>query len=326
MAQDFQGLVTETTVTDSEVRFSIKSGYERVTLVVAGPGEFILERSFAMGEEPTFSISSVSHALADGSYTFELRGAMSLPDVVSSQLTEARNSGDRMLIAAILSDAGLDPSASVTMGRIGIFDGQFVVPDTEPLPTRAEPRTGNGGSGTSPIDGFRDAVANGSASLSGVVQDGLWLDAMISSTNADGSVANYRGYVLPPQVAQGSDKQYLRAYFRLVDSGEAGPWVRGYFESDEGSFRFVDQSTFDASGLRSAISAPIDYTMRSPEAVSSEPLPPSELRDQKIQDDLVVVGSICAGFDCVSGESFGFDTIRLKENNLRARTTTSQAM
>ena len=28
-------------------------------------------------------------------------------------------------------------------------------------------------------------------------------------------------------------------------------------------------------------------------------------------------GSICAGFDCVNNESFGFDTIILKENNLR---------
>ncbi len=33
--------------------------------------------------------------------------------------------------------------------------------------------------------------------------------------------------------------------------------------------------------------------------------------------DVVVQGSLCAGFDCVNGESFGFDTIRLKENNLR---------
>lgn len=33
--------------------------------------------------------------------------------------------------------------------------------------------------------------------------------------------------------------------------------------------------------------------------------------------DLIVDGSLCVGFDCVNGESFGFDTIRLKENNLR---------
>ena len=38
---------------------------------------------------------------------------------------------------------------------------------------------------------------------------------------------------------------------------------------------------------------------------------------QVIPDDLVVQGSICAGFDCVSTESFGTDTIRVKENNVR---------
>ncbi|MFT5311847.1 MAG: hypothetical protein ACI8Z9_000323 [Paraglaciecola sp.] len=41
--------------------------------------------------------------------------------------------------------------------------------------------------------------------------------------------------------------------------------------------------------------------------------------DQNILDDLVVVGSGCFGFDCVNGEVFGFDTIRLKENNLRIK-------
>ncbi|MEM6455357.1 MAG: tail fiber domain-containing protein [Acidobacteriota bacterium] len=39
--------------------------------------------------------------------------------------------------------------------------------------------------------------------------------------------------------------------------------------------------------------------------------------DQVIADDLIVDGSACVGFDCVNGESFGFDTLRLKENNLR---------
>jgi len=41
--------------------------------------------------------------------------------------------------------------------------------------------------------------------------------------------------------------------------------------------------------------------------------------DQQILDDLIVTGSICTGFDCVNGESFGFDTLRLKENNLRIK-------
>jgi hypothetical protein len=41
--------------------------------------------------------------------------------------------------------------------------------------------------------------------------------------------------------------------------------------------------------------------------------------DQLFLDDVIVDGSLCVGIDCVNGESFGFDTIRLKENNLRIK-------
>jgi hypothetical protein len=41
--------------------------------------------------------------------------------------------------------------------------------------------------------------------------------------------------------------------------------------------------------------------------------------DYVINDDLIVIGSACVGFDCVNGENFGFDTLRLKENNLRIK-------
>lgn len=34
-------------------------------------------------------------------------------------------------------------------------------------------------------------------------------------------------------------------------------------------------------------------------------------------DDVIITGSECVGFDCVDGESFGYDAIKLKENNLR---------
>ena len=39
--------------------------------------------------------------------------------------------------------------------------------------------------------------------------------------------------------------------------------------------------------------------------------------DFVIADDLIVQGSACVGLDCVDGEAFGFDTIRVKENNVR---------
>ena len=49
------------------------------------------------------------------------------------------------------------------------------------------------------------------------------------------------------------------------------------------------------------------------------PLGVPVLPDQVIPDDLIVQGSLCVGFDCVNNESFGFDTIRLKENNTRIK-------
>jgi hypothetical protein len=54
-------------------------------------------------------------------------------------------------------------------------------------------------------------------------------------------------------------------------------------------------------------------TTSTPEAGLSAPM------DQVIIDDLIVDGSACIGQDCVNGESFGFDTLRLKENNLRIK-------
>jgi hypothetical protein len=44
---------------------------------------------------------------------------------------------------------------------------------------------------------------------------------------------------------------------------------------------------------------------------------PSFMPDDVIPDDLIVQGSACVGLDCVNNETFGFDTIRLKENNTR---------
>lgn len=43
----------------------------------------------------------------------------------------------------------------------------------------------------------------------------------------------------------------------------------------------------------------------------------SFIPDQVIPDDLIVQGSACVGLDCVNGEVFDFDTIRMKENNTR---------
>jgi hypothetical protein len=54
-------------------------------------------------------------------------------------------------------------------------------------------------------------------------------------------------------------------------------------------------------------------------AAASLPAAAPAFADQVIADDLIVQGSECVGFDCVNNESFGFDTLRMKENNLRIK-------
>jgi len=51
------------------------------------------------------------------------------------------------------------------------------------------------------------------------------------------------------------------------------------------------------------------------DATSGELTPMSAA--QVISGDLTVYNSICVGFDCLANETYGFDTFRLKENNLR---------
>ncbi|NIM12628.1 MAG: hypothetical protein GTO45_10985, partial [Candidatus Aminicenantes bacterium] len=43
----------------------------------------------------------------------------------------------------------------------------------------------------------------------------------------------------------------------------------------------------------------------------------SRTQDVLHYDDVIITGSLCVGFDCANGESFGYDTVKLKENNLR---------
>jgi hypothetical protein len=87
----------------------------------------------------------------------------------------------------------------------------------------------------------------------------------------------------------------------------------GFFSIEKG--KIVDDGVPEkdfaqGEGEKPALNAP---------AIPGDGAPLVGLKDFVINDDLIVDGSACIGFDCVNGESFGFDTIRLKENNLRIK-------
>ncbi len=81
----------------------------------------------------------------------------------------------------------------------------------------------------------------------------------------------------------------------------------------------VQSGSFQVSG--GFITPPVEREERGgkPARGQAKGLTPNIAEDQVIPDDLIVQGSTCVGFDCVNNESFGFDTIRLKENNTRIK-------
>jgi hypothetical protein len=60
-----------------------------------------------------------------------------------------------------------------------------------------------------------------------------------------------------------------------------------------------------------------DHALKTVKGSVSDADEPKVTKDVVHNDDVIVGMSLCVGFDCVNGENFGFDTVRLKENNLR---------
>jgi len=98
---------------------------------------------------------------------------------------------------------------------------------------------------------------------------------------------------------------------RELAQSQAGPSAN--LAGISGAFTIQNGSILDPNAVEEETSAAAQPEQNaSPSGIDAP-------ADQVILDDLIVAGSICAGFDCVNGESFGFDTIRIKENNLRIR-------
>lgn len=76
-----------------------------------------------------------------------------------------------------------------------------------------------------------------------------------------------------------------------------------------------ERATAQPPATAPAVNAPATYSRTNFKVVRHHPR--FMVFDQVIPDDLIVQGSACVGLDCVNNESFGFDSIRLKENNNR---------
>src|SRR5215208_5756805 len=102
---------------------------------------------------------------------------------------------------------------------------------------------------------------------------------------------------------------------------------------ESGGFAIVNGSVIVAGSMDEGTSKAVAKVMAQPRGFRPSTFRPSSVTamsdfqrhhpvlnpffDFVIADDLIVQSSACVGLDCVDGESFGFDTIRLKENNTR---------
>ncbi len=98
--------------------------------------------------------------------------------------------------------------------------------------------------------------------------------------------------------------------------------------TQSGSFAIVNGSIVVGGGIEGQRVGKLTAPQQSPGVISVSNTE-TRLRNHRASlapmfdvvfaDDVIVQGSLCVGLDCVNNESFGFDTIRLKENNTRIK-------
>lgn len=118
-----------------------------------------------------------------------------------------------------------------------------------------------------------------------------------------------------PKWTDGSYTYELRAYQEQDPQGE---WRDPKFEGIYTPLPVVQAGFFTI--YKGGIEPPEEEGGERAKAVSAAKSGSPELSgtsDVCYADDLIVDGSLCVGFDCTCNYSFGFDTIVLKENNLR---------
>ena len=344
-AQEFKkspSFVDKVNVTDGAVTFQTREGnYADFTLKVVGPEDFFLQQSFAGEDTPVLNITTEQGVtFPDGSYTLEMTARPVITNKQRAALDQARQKGDRYQIRQLMKEIGIDPHEMVHSIYLTIAEGKFINPHGE----EAEPEASGTNLGSlegAPVKNYDRAfdsvtltgqrwdaaylpatpnatgadaqqamlVSNDNAMPFARAAAPTWYEATFENTTDDGTLLSYHGYLRP--VAYDGQGKLFQAYYRSAQGPVDDAWFRGYFFSENGTIRFLTH----AEVTRPAQSAPLfDYVSQDDQAGGVA------LPDQVITDDLIVNGgSLCVGLDCSNGESFGFETIRLKENNLRIR-------
>jgi len=122
-------------------------------------------------------------------------------------------------------------------------------------------------------------------------------------------------YVYELRVAPQIDPEVRKALQAARESGNSSAIQRLQKSGKLPAGELVQSGSFTVAG--GAVVAP--GLREEPAAPQQKAAPGLPTKDVVNADDFIVQGSLCVGLDCVVNESFGFDTIRLKENNTRIK-------
>ncbi|MCH8961536.1 MAG: hypothetical protein IH820_09490, partial [Bacteroidetes bacterium] len=328
--QQRESFVVKVAVSDEAVTFHTEGNHTGYAMTVAGPDDFRLEQSFAGDEIPSLRLKTKRGMLANGSYMIQVTAHPYISKEARAKMEKLRAEGDQAQMRKILKEA-IGPQDMVYSINVGIAEGKFLDPFEEepveegkdmgaleaPAPRLDAPVAPGyvaapDVTATGPQYAFQTASKTATPQFINAEADpgSPWVEAYFKNAGPDGSSLVFQGYIRPVESENGTP--LFEGYFRPVSARGAsqGTWHRSYFEFSGNGFRQINQP-----GTATAGQQPFDYLTDDDPAQTDAPL----RRDQVILDDLIVDGSACIGFDCVNGESFGFDTIRIKENNLRIR-------
>ena len=322
-AQTAANFVSAVEVTGEAVTFKTNDGnYVDITMTVAGPDDFWFQKTFSAKETPRLRLKTEKgYALPDGSYVVEMSARPKVSDKQRAALDKARQSGDRYAMKKMMKEMGLNPAAMVYTAHVGVVKGAFLNPRAEEPAQKGGDGDGTGAArfGAVTMPGSYQATPPAGPPLRAAVSTGLpefveaspdapWLPASFTNTRPDGSPVQLQGFIRPvdSEEAQGP---LFEAYFQQAgaDGTAEGPWMQEYFEFVDGGVRSVEAPKVKLPPQDNGF---FDYMFETATGQAR--------RDIVHCDDVIInCGSLCVGFDCVNGESFGFDTIRMKENNLR---------
>lgn len=157
--------------------------------------------------------------------------------------------------------------------------------------------------------------------------------AVFQKEFARGSAPSFRLQDLGARLTDGAYTYELRMVPRISDEVKKQLAAAREEGDDDAAGRIQNAAGINANALVQSgsllvvngafVSPDVEEPSSAPTAAGKTPVASSvkviKPLDIVQADDVIIQGSLCVGLDCVVNESFGFDTIRLKENNTRIK-------